>query len=85
MKSGPVTPRIISPYGTTAPFWAHCAGEHGTVFSALMVAETIRAVQFIPFPCKAEMAVITTFLCASVREETLINLNDILDTALPIV
>lgn len=31
------------------------------------------------------MAVITTFLRESVREETQINLNDILDTASPIV
>jgi hypothetical protein len=69
----------------SASFRAHCAGEHGTVFSAFMVAEMIPRCPDHSNAYNAEMAVITTFLSESVREETSINLNDILDTALPIV
>jgi hypothetical protein len=54
MKLGPVSPRIISPYAHQHPsLWAHCAGRHGTVFSALMVAETLPDVQFIVPACKS--------------------------------
>src|SRR5262249_25546567 len=45
MKSGPVSPRIIPPDGTSTLTCAHGARENTFVFPALIVAETVLDVQ----------------------------------------